>query len=264
MKQPIARSWESHKSVGRDVDKEQETVLRSNIEIDKSRRESMALDQALIRQMLPRKVCVPLRQGKKVPPEAFQDVSIFFSDVVGFTKISAEVEPIIVHELLNTLFTVMDYCTALFPLYKVETIGDAYMVAGGLPEPNPNNAQDLADFALVVSAAVSACVRSPIDGSPVQIRMGCHTGNVMAGVVGTLMPRYCLFGDTVNTASRMESNGSPGKIHCSENFAKKLMEGSRHLIESRGDIEVKGKGVMSTYQHSAVRKRTMTSPARQA
>ena len=100
--------------------------------------ESAALDQALVRQMLlPRKVCIPLREGKKVPPEAFQDVSIFFSDVVGFTTISSEVEPIIVHELLNNLFTVMDYCTALFPLYKVETIGDAYMVAGGLPEPNP-------------------------------------------------------------------------------------------------------------------------------
>lgn len=211
------------------------------------RRESMALDQALVRQMLPRKVCVPLRQGKKVPPEAFQGVSIFFSDVVGFTKISSEVEPLEVHELLNTLFTVMDYCTALFPLYKVETIGDAYMVAGGLPEPNPNNARDLADFALVVSAAVSACVCSPLDGSPVQIRMGCHTGDVMAGVVGTLMPRYCLFGDTVNTASRMESNGSPGQIHCSADFADRLSEGGRHQVEARGEIAVKGKGTMHTY-----------------
>ena len=222
------------------------TILDTD-EAGDRRRESMALDQALVRQMLPRKVCVPLRQGKKVPPEAFQGVSIFFSDVVGFTKISAEVEPIKVHELLNSLFTVMDYCTALFPLYKVETIGDAYMVAGGLPEPNPNNAKDLADFALLVSAAVSACVRSPIDGSPVQIRMGCHTGNVMAGVVGTLMPRYCLFGDTVNTASRMESNGAPGEIHCSEDFAKKLLEEGKHHLEERGEISVKGKGSMNTY-----------------
>jgi class 3 adenylate cyclase len=212
-----------------------------------TRRESMALDQALIRQMLPRKVCVPLRQGKKVPPEAFQGVSIFFSDVVGFTTISSEVEPIKVHELLNTLFTVMDYCTAMFPLYKVETIGDAYMVAGGLPEPNENNAQDLADFALLVSAAVAACVKSPIDGSPIMIRMGCHTGNVMAGVVGTLMPRYCLFGDTVNTASRMESNGSPGEIHCSDDFAAKLRGKGRHVLEERGEIEIKGKGVMRTH-----------------
>ena len=233
-----------------EMEKEGETHIdstASGTKKDDRRRESMALDQALVRQMLPRKVCVPLRQGKKVPPEAFQGVSIFFSDVVGFTKISAEVEPLVVHELLNTLFTVMDYCTALFPLYKVETIGDAYMVAGGLPEPNENNAQDLADFALIVSSAVSACVKSPIDGSPVQIRMGCHTGNVMAGVVGTLMPRYCLFGDTVNTASRMESNGLPGQIHCSADFAQRLQQAGRHHVEPRGEIEVKGKGRMHTY-----------------
>ena len=211
------------------------------------RRESAALDQALVRQMLPRKVCIPLREGKKVPPEAFQGVSIFFSDVVGFTTISSEVEPIIVHELLNNLFTVMDYCTALFPLYKVETIGDAYMVAGGLPEPNAHNARDLADFALVVSAVVAACVRSPVDGSPIQIRMGCHTGDVMAGVVGTLMPRYCLFGDSVNTSSRMESNGAPGKIHCSEAFAMKVREGGLHTVVERGEIAVKGKGAMRTF-----------------
>ena len=197
--------------------------------VDEPRRESMALNSALVHQMLPRKVCVPLRQGKPVPPEAFTDVGIFFSDVVGFTNISAGVEPIQVLQLLNTLFTVMDYVTSLFPLYKVETIGkptplpfckfpnlpyppdlntpklletgDAYMIAGGLPEINPDNAQALADFALLVSAAVSA-VTSPLDGSPVRIRMGLHTGDVMAGVVGTMMPRYCLFGDTVNTASR--------------------------------------------------------------
>ncbi len=211
------------------------------------RRDSMALDQALVRQMLPKKVCVPLRQGKKVPPEAFDDVGIFFSDVVGFTNISATIEPIHVLQLLNNLFTVMDYCCSLFPLYKVETIGDAYMVAGGLPEKDANNAQDLADFALLVSAVVSATVKSPIDNSPIEIRMGCHTGNVMAGVVGTLMPRYCLFGDTVNTASRMESNGEAGRVHCSEAFANKLQKGERHVIEERGLIPIKGKGEMKTF-----------------
>jgi len=226
------------------------------------RRESMVLDQALVRQMLPRKVCLPLRQGKPVPPEAFSDVAIFFSDVVGFTSISAGVAPIRVLQLLNTLFTVMDYCCSLFPLYKVETIGDAYMVAGGLPERDPNSAQHLADFALVVAAAVAAAVVSPLDGTPIRIRMGCHTGKVMAGVVGTLMPRYCLFGDTVNTASRMESNGEAGRVHCSEAFAQKLLTtsdatagtekepggaGQRHVLQERGLIDIKGKGAMRTY-----------------
>jgi len=212
------------------------------------RRESMVLDQALVRQMLPRKVCLPLRQGKPVPPEAFSDVSIFFSDVVGFTSISAGVAPIRVLQLLNTLFTVMDYCCSLFPLYKVETIGDAYMVAGGLPERDPNSAQHMADFALLVQAAVAAAVVSPLDGRAIRIRMGCHTGKVMAGVVGTLMPRYCLFGDTVNTASRMESNGEAGRVHCSEAFAQKLKQaGHEHVLLERGIIEVKGKGAMCTY-----------------
>ena len=96
----------------------------------KGPRESLMLDQALVRQILPQRVCLPLRHGKPVPPEAFSDVGIFFSDVVGFTSISAGVEPIRVVQLLNSLFTVMDYCCSLFPLYKVETIGDAYMVLG--------------------------------------------------------------------------------------------------------------------------------------
>lgn len=204
------------------------------------------MNNALVHQMLPQKVADKILSGEPVPPEQFDDVTVFFSDVKGFTYICANVPPLAVVNMLNDLYTVMDYCCSLFHLYKVETIGDAYMVVGGLPRRTDHHAQHVADFALLVQAAVGM-VKSPLDGSPLVIRMGIHSGPVLAGVVGNLMPRYCLFGDTVNTASRMESNGEEGRIHCSEQVAKLLKLSNCYEITKRGDIDVKGKGIMTTY-----------------
>eukprot|EP01035_Chromulina_nebulosa_P017134 gene17134-22648_t len=204
------------------------------------------LNNALVHQILPQKVADQIKEGKPVPPEEFENVTVFFSDVVGFTYICANVPPIMVVQMLNELYTVMDYCCSIFPLYKVETIGDAYMVVGGLIEKDLEHAQRVADFALTVQAAV-AMVKSPYDGTPLKLRMGIHSGPVLAGVVGNLMPRYCLFGDTVNTASRMESNGEANRIHCSEVVADMLIESNQYTLTKRGDIEVKGKGNMTTY-----------------
>lgn len=155
------------------------------------------MNQALLQQILPAPVARQLLSGNKVAPEQFEEVTIFFSDVVGFTNICAAVSPIQVVKMLNELYTVMDYCTSHFPLYKVETIGDAYMVrapacfllspqrltaayflsfspsqlVGGLPVRDSHHAQQIADFALLVQTAVQA-VKSPADGSPINIRIG--------------------------------------------------------------------------------------------
>ncbi|XP_078693469.1 guanylate cyclase soluble subunit beta-2-like isoform X1 [Branchiostoma floridae x Branchiostoma belcheri] len=199
----------------------------------------------LLYSMLPRQVANKLREGRKVEAGEYDEVTILFSDIVTFTNICAMCKPIQIVQLLNEMYLRFDRLTTVHDVYKVETIGDAYMVVGGLPVPVKSHAERVANMGLGMQMAAGH-VKSPVTGKPIQIRVGIHTGPVVAGVVGEKMPRYCLFGDTVNTASRMESHGVPGKVHISP-ATYKALRGKSFIIKERGEISVKGKGPMYTY-----------------
>ncbi|XP_064606097.1 guanylate cyclase soluble subunit beta-2-like [Liolophura sinensis] len=199
----------------------------------------------LLYQILPSRVAHQLRDGQRVDAEKFEEASVLFSDIVSFTTMSAECEPMDIVGVLNDLFEKFDDLTSTHNVYKVETIGDAYMVVSGVPEKTPEHAPRIARTGLdMVSSA--GHVLSPNTKQPVQIRVGIHTGPVVAGVVGQKMPRYCLFGDTVNTASRMESHGVPGRVHVSKTTYLQLGS-SEFLLKPRGMTLIKGKGKMMTY-----------------
>ncbi|XP_054666643.1 atrial natriuretic peptide receptor 2 isoform X2 [Grus americana] len=202
----------------------------------------------LLYQILPHSVAEQLKRGETVRAEAFDSVTIYFSDIVGFTALSAESTPMQVVTLLNDLYTCFDAIIDNFDVYKVETIGDAYMVVSGLPVRNGKlHAREIVRMALALLEAVKTFKIRHRPNDQLHLRIGVHTGPVCAGVVGLKMPRYCLFGDTVNTASRMESNGQALKIHVSSTTKEVLDEFGCFELELRGDVEMKGKGKMRTY-----------------
>ncbi|KAK4875863.1 hypothetical protein RN001_012285 [Aquatica leii] len=202
----------------------------------------------LLHRMLPEPVAERLTKGYGVEPESFDLVTIYFSDIVGFTSMSAESTPLQVVNFLNDLYTIFDRIIKGYDVYKVETIGDAYMVVSGLPLRNGDaHAGEIASMALDLLSAIKnhAIAHRPKD--TLQLRIGIHTGPVVAGVVGLTMPRYCLFGDTVNTSSRMESNGEPLKIHISYECKVALDKLGGYITEERGIVNMKGKGDVKTY-----------------
>ncbi|XP_051254280.1 retinal guanylyl cyclase 2 isoform X2 [Dicentrarchus labrax] len=213
------------------------------LEVEKQRTEK------LLSEMLPPSVAEALKTGATVEPEYFDQVTIYFSDIVGFTTISSLSDPIEVVDLLNDLYSLFDAVLSNHDVYKVETIGDAYMVASGLPKRNGNkHAAEIANMSLNILSSVGTFHMRHMPDVPVRIRIGIHSGPCVAGVVGLTMPRYCLFGDTVNTASRMESTGLPYRIHINMSTVKilhSLNEG--YKIEVRGKTELKGKGIEETY-----------------
>ncbi|XP_069948440.1 uncharacterized protein [Cherax quadricarinatus] len=211
------------------------------------RREKRRCDR-LIYQMLPQPVALQLKKKQSVPAESYKEVSVYFSDIVGFTTLCSDSEPMQVVTLLSKLYNMFDSRIERFDVYKVETIGDAYMVVSGLPHPNGlRHASELSNMALdLIEGAQSFEIPHRPDQS-LFIRAGINSGPCVAGVVGTKMPRYCLFGDTVNVASRMESTGEAMKIHISQTTKELLDKVGGYTCEFRGYQEVKGKGSMPTF-----------------
>ncbi|XP_053387549.1 atrial natriuretic peptide receptor 1-like isoform X2 [Mercenaria mercenaria] len=202
----------------------------------------------LLYMMLPKQVAGQLIRGETVMPETFDSVTIYFSDICGFTALSSESTPMQVIDLLNDLYTTFDSIIENFDVYKVETIGDAYMVVSGLPIRNGNlHAREISRMSIALLNAVLSFKIRHKPSIQLKLRIGLHTGSVCAGVVGLKMPRYCLFGDTVNTASRMESNGLPLKIHVSPYTKEVLDQFGTFDLELRGAVEMKGKGSVTTY-----------------
>ncbi|XP_074475205.1 guanylate cyclase 2G [Sebastes fasciatus] len=202
----------------------------------------------LLSSMLPRYIADELMAGKSVEPQSYEMVTIFFSDIVGFTSMCSVSSAMEVVTFLNDLYSLFDDVIKMYDVYKVETIGDAYMVASGLPISNGyQHALEISTMALHFLSAIKVFKIHHMPTKSLSIRIGIHSGPVVAGVVGTTMPRYCLFGDTVNTASRMESNSLPLKIHISQCTADILVQAGSFELEERGEVEMKGKGSHKTY-----------------
>uniref|UniRef100_A0A1I8PTX7 Guanylate cyclase n=1 Tax=Stomoxys calcitrans TaxID=35570 RepID=A0A1I8PTX7_STOCA len=221
----------------------EELIRERTDQLDMERKKT----EQLLNRMLPNSVAEKLKMGLAVEPEEFSDVTIYFSDIVGFTTIAAHCTPVQVVDLLNDLYTIFDATINAYNVYKVETIGDAYMVVSGLPVRVPDHAEQIATMALDLLHQSGRFNVKHLPGVPLQLRIGLHTGPCCAGVVGLTMPRYCLFGDTVNTASRMESTGSSWRIHMSQETRNRLEARGGYTIEPRGLIDIKGKGMMNTF-----------------
>jgi class 3 adenylate cyclase len=210
-------------------------------------RRALALEQErserLLLNVLPAPIAARLKAGEEVVADAFPQVSVLFADLVDFTRRSQRIGPAQVVATLNDLFSAFDELAQRHGLEKIKTIGDAYMVAGGLPDPRPDHAEAIAEMALAMQAEVAR--RTDDSGQPLQVRIGIDTGPVEAGVIGTTKFSYDLWGDTVNIASRMESHGIPGCIQVTARTYQRLRDGYR--FQRRGPIPVRGMGEMVTY-----------------
>ncbi len=216
-------------------DREQAYLAQLRVEREKSER--------LLLNVLPAAIAERLKEDQGVIAESFAEATILFSDVVGFTEMSARVTPEALVYLLNEIFSAFDALAARHGLEKIKTIGDCYMVAAGLPERRADHAEAMAEMALDMQDALDAFNRSR--GVSLSVRTGINTGPVVAGIIGTSKFIYDLWGDAVNTASRMESHSLPGRIQATAATYERLR--GKYVFEERGPVHVKGKGEMHTY-----------------
>lgn len=222
----VAKPFSGHELLAR---------VRTHLSLDRLHREN----KRLLLNVLPEPIAEKLKSQQGILAERFEDVSVLFTDIVGFTPLSARLSPTELLELLNRIFSDFDELAASRGLEKIKTIGDAYMVAGGLPEPHPDHLAAMASLSLEMHRVV----KEAFDG--LSLRVGLHVGSVIAGVIGRRKFIYDVWGETVNTASRQESHGAPERVHVSQPVYQRLAE--RFHFEARGVIELKGKGPVETY-----------------
>jgi class 3 adenylate cyclase len=216
-------------------------AVRSRQALDREHRLLLAEQQRserLLLNVLPASIATRLKAGEGVIADAFPEVTVLFADIVDFTRRSRQISPSQVVAVLNDLFSAFDQLAERQGLEKIKTIGDAYMVAGGLPDPRPDHVEAIAEMALAMR-------HTDPSGQPLQVRIGIDTGPVEAGVIGTSKFSYDLWGDTVNTASRMESHGIAGCIQVTDRTYQRLRD--RYRFQRRGPIQVRGMGEMVTY-----------------
>ena len=204
------------------------------LELEREKSENLLLN------ILPQSIAQRLKENPSVIADHFNSITVLFTDIVGFTKISENLTPSEVVSFLNQIFSYFDDLAEKYQLEKIKTVGDAYMVAGGFPEPRIDHVEAVADFALEIQEILKT-----IGNKTICMRTGIHTGPAVAGVIGNKKFIYDVWGDTVNTASRMESHGIGGEIQVSEVTYEKLKD--VYVFQKRGNIEVKGKGTMMTY-----------------
>jgi adenylate cyclase len=216
-------------------DQEQAYLKQLQAEQEKSER--------LLLNILPAPIAELLKQGHNTIADSFGEVTVLFADIVDFTKLSAHISATELVNKLNEIFSAFDRLTRKHGLEKIKTIGDAYMVVGGVPVPRPDHAAAIAEMALDMQLAMAQF--NAVSAEPFRIRIGINTGPVVAGVIGTHKFTYDLWGDTVNIASRMESQGIAGSIQVAPATYQLLRD--MYQFEERGEIDVKGKGAMVTY-----------------
>ncbi len=209
----------------------------------REREKAKARSEELLLNVLPAVIADRLKARPDTIADAFSEVSVLFADIVDFTRLSSNSSPHELVQLLNAVFTSFDHLAERHGLEKIKTIGDAYMVVGGLPTLRAGHLEAVAEMALDMLKSLKHHRRP--DGKPLELRIGIHVGPAVAGVIGKNKFIYDLWGDTVNTASRMESHGGSGVIQVTEEVYRLLKD--KYVFEKRGTIQVKGKGELTTY-----------------
>ena len=224
----------------RDLDRMRLTELqleKEMLQIEKEKSERLLLN------ILPRAIADRLKGGEKTIAETYQSVTVLFADLVGFTNLSRHTDASEIVDMLNQIFTKFDHLVERHGLEKIKTIGDSYMVVGGLPVVRQNHAQVVASLALEMIEAISELnVETSAERA---IRIGINTGPVVAGIIGRKKFSYDLWGSTVNLAARLESGGLPGRIHVSQTTYEELC--GQFTFTERGVIHAKGVGDITTY-----------------